>query len=134
MGKRDTWALGPFTLRRHALDFWAGGRMSGHGPDVRDGVVGIGALWIGGAGCPARCGAPDVQGSAGCPAAVESPSVYLSPVFFWLVAPDVRALAGCPAAVALRRLHLRHFSISFRVNLSYASSISMVISSVPGHK
>ena len=108
-------------------------------PDVWARVADSSALWIAcarfpaGAGCPARRGAPDVRGSAGCPAAVESPGFCLSLVFFWLVAPDVRAPAGCPAAVAPRRLHLRHFLIRFRVDLSYASSISMVVSSVPKH-
>ena len=84
-----------------------------------------------GAGCPVHRGAPDVRGSAGCPAAVESPDFCLSLVFFWLVAPDVRAPAGCPAAVAPRLLHLSYFLIRFRVDLFYALSISMVVSSVP---
>ena len=99
------------------------GRMSGRGPDVRafprrrmsgprgrmSGLEGLshGCLLDSGAGFPARArmsGAPDVRGSA-----------------------------GCPAAVAPRRLHLRHFLIRVGVDLSYASSISLVVSSVPKH-
>lgn len=86
-----------------------------------------------GTGCPDVHRASDVRGSSGCPAHVESLGVRFSLVFLCLLAPDVQVPTGCPAVVALRRLHLTHFTLRFYVDLSYASSSFMVVSSVPEH-
>jgi hypothetical protein len=87
---RDTWALGPFTVRRQAPDVRAGGRMSGGSrgagcpglePDVR---VGDARFF-----CSLDCVRRISEGCAGCPGFGE--------------APDVRALShfGCWAAAVV---------------------------------
>ena len=109
------------------------------GPDVRAGGAGLGALWIACARFLGRCQMFGPLRGAGCPGVGRMSGRYRAA---WR--PSLSGLlldggAGCPGSCRMSgrcsstATPLEALLIRFRVDLSYASSISMVVSSVPKH-
>ena len=125
MRKRDTWGLGPFTVRRQAPDVRAGGRMSRvrDGPDVRAGLGLPNAFGDGGAGFPGEGGRMSGV-MAGCPG-------YAVPLRCSLVGRCriSGAGAGCPAAVVAGPSSFSF--LHFHARLALVLGLSMVSSGVP---
>ena len=100
------------------------------GPDVRAGVAGLGALWIGGVrmsglggGCPAAREEPDVRADG---VQLRVPSVMGAG--FPGIGSDVRAGAGCPGPVAAgsSSFSFLHFHARLRLVLGFSTVSSGV--------
>ena len=105
--RRDTWASGPFTVRRQAPDVRAGGRMSrasrgarcpGLGPDVRVGVADSSSLWIACVGFLGRRRMSGPSRGAGCPGVGRMSGRCRVAWLRSLSGPLLVGGAGCPGS------------------------------------